>query len=328
MRLKKISIVILFFLLAGINLQAQQVPLYSQYVLNGFLINPAMAGAEGYSTVNLVAREQWIGVQDAPSTYALSFHTKLMKNSFIKRKKPVRKKMNFGFTDGKVGLGGYVFSDFNGPLSRTGARLSYAYHLYNKSTRSQLSFGLSLTGYQLKFDENKVILRDPDDDIWISARESIFIPDSDAGIHFSTPQFFIGFSADQLLESIIKFGSKVSDQYKLERNYYLFGGYDFELSEMFILQPSTLLKIAENGAFQGDLGAKLVFDQSYWGGVTYRTGNTLIFSAGISIDRYVFGYAFDYSLSSIMKHSYGTHEFMFALKWGESNSKKFRWLNR
>ncbi len=48
MQSKKISIVILLFLIAGMNLQAQQVPLYSQYVLNGFLINPAMAGSEGY----------------------------------------------------------------------------------------------------------------------------------------------------------------------------------------------------------------------------------------------------------------------------------------
>jgi type IX secretion system PorP/SprF family membrane protein len=327
MQIKKISIGLLFILISGLNLQAQQVPTYSQYVLNGFLINPAMAGAEGYSTVNLIAREQWIGVQDAPSTYALSFHTKLMRNSFIKRKKTVRRKRNYGFTDGKVGLGGYLFSDHNGPLSRTGMRISYAYHLYNKSSRSQLSFGLSLTGYQLKFDENKVILRDPDDDIWFSARESIFIPDSDVGVYFNTPEYFVGFSADQLLESIIKFGSKVSDQYKLERNYYLFGGYDFELSNQLVLEPSTLLKFAENGAFQGDLGVKLYFDQSYWGGLTYRTGNALIISAGISIDRYVFGYAFDYSLSSIMKHSLGTHEFMFALKWGD-NSKRYRWLNR
>lgn len=328
MLLKKVIFGILFILLSGLNIQAQQVPMYSQYVLNGFLFNPAMAGAEGYSTVNLIAREQWIGVNDAPSTYALSFHTKLMKNSYIKRDKSVRRKKNWGYTDGKVGLGGYMFTDFNGPLSRTGARLSYAYHLYNKSSLSQLSFGLSLTGYQLKFDENDVILRDPDDDIWISARESVFIPDADFGVYFTTPQLFVGFSVDQLLESAIKLGSEFSNEYKSERNFYLFGGYDFTLSELIILQPSTLLKVAENGAFQGDLGVKVFFDQSYWGGLTFRTGSALIISAGISIDRYVFGYAFDYSLSSIMKHTYGTHEFMFALRWGDTNSKKFRWLNR
>lgn len=327
MLLKKITLGILFILLTGLNLEAQQTPLYSQYVLNGFLINPAMAGAEGYSTVNLIAREQWIGVKDAPSTYAVSMHSKLMRNSFIRRKKPVRRKRNYGFTDGKVGLGGYLFTDHNGPLGRTGMRISYAYHLYNKSSRSQLSFGFSLTGYQLKFNEDKVILKDPDDDVWISARESVFIPDADMGVYFNTPKYFFGLSVDQLLESTVKFGSHVSGQYKLERNYYLFGGYDFELSNKLILEPSTFLKYAENGALQGDFSAKLYYDQSYWGGLTYRTGHAIILLAGLSIDRYVFGYAFDYSLSNIMKRSYGSHEFMFALKWGDNN-KRYRWLNR
>ncbi len=324
---RKVLFGVLFIFSTMLNVEAQQVPLYSQYVLNGFLINPAMAGAEGYSSVNLTAREQWIGVKDAPSTYALSFNTKLMRNSFIKRKSSVRRKKNYGFTDGKIGLGGYVFSDHNGPLSRTGARVSYAYHLYNKSARQQLSFGLSLVAYQMKFDEDKAILRDPDDEIWYSARESIFVPDADFGVYFTDPSFFIGFSADQLLESIIKFGSQVYDQQKLERNYYLFGGYDFEISSQLVLEPSSLMKIAENGAFQGDFSLKIYYDQSYWGGVTYRTGDAIILLAGLSLDRYVFGYAFDINLSSIMKHSFGSHEFMFAVKWGD-NSKRYRWLNR
>lgn len=327
MLLRKVSFCILFILLTGLNAEAQQVPLYSQYVLNGFLINPAMAGAEGYTSVNLIAREQWIGIKDAPSTYALSFHTKIRPNSFIRRKSSVKRKRNYGYSSGKVGLGGYVFNDRSGALGRTGIRVSYAYHLFNKSDGSQLSFGLSLAAYQLKFDEDRVILRDPDDDIWISAREAIFIPDADVGAYYSNSVFFIGFSVDQLLESMIKFGSNVYDKYILERNYYLFGGYDFEFSNELILTPSALLKFTESGAFQGDISAKLYFDQTYWGGLTYRTGNTIAVLAGLSIDKYVFGYAFDLSLSSIMKHSFGSHEFMFAVKLGDNN-KRYRWLNR
>lgn len=318
----------LIVLLIGMKAEAQQVPVYSQYVLNGFLFNPAMAGAGGYSSVNLIAREQWVGITDAPSTYALSFHTKIMPNSYVRRRKPVRRKVSFGFSDGKVGLGAYVFNDRTGALGRTGARFSYAYHLYNKSTRSQLSFGFSLVGYQLKFDEDRVRLRDPDDDIWINARESVFIPDADVGIYYSAPNYYAGFSADQLLESIVKFGSNGYDGYKMNRNYYLFGGYDFELTNMLTLAPSALVKFAQNGVLQGDLSAKLFIDQLYWGGLTYRTGDALIVTAGLSIDRYVFGYAFDFSLSNIMRHSFGSHEFMFAVKWGEENSGRYRWINR
>lgn len=328
MRSRKIIYGFVLLLLSVLNAQAQQVPLYSQYVLNGFLFNPAMAGAAGYSTVNLTAREQWVGIQDAPSTYALSFHTKIMPNSYVRRKKPIRRKFNFGFTSGKVGIGGYVFTDHNGALGRTGMRFTYAYHLYNKSDGSQLSFGVSLVGYQMKFNEDKIRPRDPDDNTWIAARESIFIPDADVGIYYSARNYFAGFSVDQLLESIIKFGGNGYDQYKLDRNYYLFGGYDFELSSTVILTPSALLKFAQNGAFQGDLRAKVIFNQRYWGALAYRTGHAIILSGGLSIDRYVFGYAFDISMSNIMRRSFGSHEFMFAVKWGEYNSRRYRWINR
>ena len=324
---RKVITGVLFFYLLGFKVGAQQVPLYSQYVLNNFLINPAIAGSEGYGSLSLVAREQWIGMEGAPSTYAMSFHSRVTHDWHQRRKPPLRLRQKYGFTTGKVGFGGYVFHDQAGALGRTGLRASYAYHLYNKSNGHQLSFGLSLVGYQLKFDESKVNLRDEDDEVWMEAKEPVFIPDADFGIYYSTPRFFVGFSADQLLESVIKFGNEGFDEFRLERNYYLMGGYDFVLDRQLLLTPSTLLKLAENGTFQGDFGLKLHYDQKYWGEVSYRTGSAIILKAGLSVDRYVFGYAFDISLSNIMKHSYGSHEFIFALKLG-STQGKYRYMSR
>lgn len=304
---------------------AQQVPLYSQYMLNGFLLNPAIAGAEGYTAVNLTAREQWIGFLDAPGTYALSFQTRMLKKSYISKNSSVRKRMRYGSRSGKVGLGGYVFNDRNGAVERTGLKFSYAYHMFFGN--SQLSMGLSLSAFQLRLNEEKITLENPDDDLWNNARGTTFIPDADAGVYFDTPKYYIGISADQLFESVIKLGNTGYDQYKMERNYYLLAGYDFELSDYMILTPSTLIKYAENGVLQADISAKIYYDQTYWGGLTYRTGNAVIVMAGLSIDKLIFGYSFDVSLSSIMKHSFGTHEFVFAVKFGD-NARRYRWLNR
>ena len=90
---------------------AQQVPMYSQYMMNGFLINPSFAGRDGYTTVNLTVREQWVGMTGAPSTYAASFQTRILKNSFISKSTSVRKKIVKPTRGGKVGLGGYIFND-------------------------------------------------------------------------------------------------------------------------------------------------------------------------------------------------------------------------
>ena len=321
---KLLIIVVLLggFLLDGFS---QQVPLYSQYMLNGFLLNPAAAGSEGYTAVNLTAREQWIGLKNGPGTYALSFQTRILKKSYISRGASVKKRKRRGSRSGNVGVGGYLFSDRNGAIERIGIKGTYAYHLI--FSRSQLSFGLSFVGYQFRLNEDLINLLDPGDDLWLGARKSVFIPDADAGIYYSARNYWAGLSVDHMFESILKLGDSGYDRYVMERNYYLMGGYDFEIRRDIILTPSTLVKFAENGKLQADISGKLFFQQTYWGGLTYRTGHAIIVMAGVSIDKLIFGYAFDIGLNSIMKHSYGTHEFTFIAKFGD-NARRYRWLNR
>ena len=81
---------IMVFLAMVPAVKSQQLPVYSQYMMNSYLLNPAVAGHEGYTSLNLVAREQWIGLKDAPSTYAFSVQTRLLKNSFISRSASIR----------------------------------------------------------------------------------------------------------------------------------------------------------------------------------------------------------------------------------------------
>lgn len=294
-------------------------------MLNGFLINPAVAGSEGYTAINLTAREQWIGLPDGPSTYALSFQTRMLRKSYIAKSSSIKKRQRYSSRSGKVGIGGHIYSDRNGAIERTGLKLTYAYHLFFGN--SQLSLGLSLTSFQLRLNDSKINLEDLNDDIWVNARGTAFIPDADMGIYYDTPNFYIGASADQLLEAIIKLGDSGYDQYKLLRNYYVIAGYDIGVNDNFVITPSTLIKMSESGAFQADINVKLYYDQNYWAGLTYRTGNALILMAGLRIDRFVFGYAFDISMTSIMKQSYGTHEFVFAARFGDS-ARRYRWLNR
>ena len=304
---------------------AQQVPLYSQYMLNGFLLNPAVAGSEGYTAVNITAREQWIGFKEAPGTYALSFQTRILKKSYISRGSSVKRRQRSGSRSGKVGVGGYLFNDRNGAVERIGLKGTYAYHI--NFSQSQLSFGLSFVAYQFRIDDDLITLEDPGDDLWLGANKAVFIPDADAGVYYSARNYWAGFSIDQLFESTLKIGDSGYDRYKMERNYYLMGGYDFELRRDIIVTPSTLIKVAENGKVQADVNGKFFYQQSYWAGLGYRTGNSIIVMAGLSIDKLIFGYAFDIGLNSIMKHSYGTHEFTFIAKFGD-NARRYRWLNR
>lgn len=304
---------------------AQQAPLYSQYLLNGFLLNPAVAGSEGYSAVNLTAREQWVGLNGGPSTYALSFQTRLMKQSHISRSKRVSRKKKSPFRGGNVGLGGYVFNLRNGAVDRTGVRLTYAYHI--PLDKAQLSFGLSIKGFQYRVDKTRIDMLDPGDAVYMNLDQSVFIPDADFGVYYMSSSMWAGFSVDQLLESALKFGGEGYEQMILERTYNLMAGYDYMIQRDVFISPSALVKFAENGKVQADISVNAYFQQAYWFGLSYRTVNTLVLGGGVSVDRLVFGYAYDIGLNSLMKYSYGTHEFTMIVKLGDQ-TRRHRWLTR
>lgn len=323
--MKKLPLIVLLLLSGILISSAQQAPIYSQYMLNGFLLNPAVAGSEGYSAINLTAREQWLGFAGGPATYALSFQTRISKQSHISRSSSVRRRNTSNSKNGNVGLGGYIFSHRNGAVERLGIKATYAYHI--KLDESQLSFGLSLVGYQYKLNEDKIILDVEGDNLWLGAHKSVFIPDADAGVYFTTRELWAGFSVDQMFESVLKFGDAGYDQFVMERQYYLMGGYDFRVSRDVILSPSVLVKYSESGRYQAEFSGKYYYQQSYWAGLTYRSGQALVIMAGVSVDRFIFGYAYDIGLNSLTMHSYGTHEFTFVIKIGKQ-TRKFSWMNR
>ena len=75
--------VILLLLMCSLWLEGQQLPVYSQYTFNKFLVNPAAAGSDGYTTLSVVAREQWLGFKGTPKTHAVIMDSRILRNSFI-----------------------------------------------------------------------------------------------------------------------------------------------------------------------------------------------------------------------------------------------------
>jgi type IX secretion system PorP/SprF family membrane protein len=309
-----------FFLASQVGF-GQQLPVYSQYMMNKFLINPAVAGSEGYTAFNMTSRKQWLGIKDAPLTFAASGQTRLKSSGSRGRSA----RSIDGKSVGRVGLGGYIFNDRHGLVSRSGVQLTYAYHIPFES--SQLSFGLSGTFWQFKLDRASARLFNPDDELFNSMDNSLFIPDVNLGVYYSDEQFFAGFSADQLFQSTFKFGGKGYDQYKLHRHFYLMGGYSFMVSDNLAIEPTMLLKTSQQWSMQMDLTVNFYFIENYWAGLSYRTPSSMVLMGGVRVDKFYFGYAFDFSFNSIMYHSYGSHEILIALKLGES-TRKFKWLER
>ncbi len=219
-------------------------------------------------------------------------------------------------------------ADQSGIVSRTGFKLTYSYHIAFQ--RGQLSFGLTGSAYQFRIDKDQIKVYDPNDDLINNYNNRMFIPDADIGVYYSDPKMYAGISASQLFGASLQFGQNSNGNFELLRHYYAIGGYNFDINDYLIIEPSVLLKTSELWQFQADISGKLYIFEDYWAGLSYRTGaqaGAIIIMGGVRVDKFFFGYSFDYTLSSIMRHSFGSHEFMIAMKLGDS-ARRYKWLIR
>jgi len=331
--MKKLAFILLLIVFHQIA-SSQQLPIYSQYLYNKFLINPAHAGSDGYTSINVTAREQWIGYSGAPRTYSLSWQTRILKKPYDIKHKSSNRTVYRPKTDGKVGFGAYIFSDRNGLIQRTGFQATYAYHLWLQPN-TQLSLGLAVTGYHFIVNADETSFEDPNEP-WLTdnLRRGVFVPDADFGIYLLNPKFDLGISAQQLFGAAAKIGDYAYRNFRMNRHFYVFGSYYIDLGNKSELEPSVLAKMSEELLPQADFGLTYIYDQNIWSGLTYRTGGGII--ANIRF-KYVpkhsmktamfFGYAVDFTLNQIQRVTYGTHELTMAIKFGDS-SRRYRWLDR
>jgi len=320
-RLILLSILTLFI---SRDIISQQVPIYSQYILNEFLVNPAVAGIDGMTSINMTGRKQWLGLQHTPETYSVTFSTRILKSPFSVQNRRYHKG-----SKGRVGLGGAFVTDWNGAINRTSLQFSYAYHIFIRN--NQLSFGMSLVATQFRIDQDLITLRDPNNDpVTDVLGKSAYIPDAGAGLSYSSRKGIISISAVNLFQSPIKFGNQEFRSQDLDhiRQYNLYGLYRYQLrNQRWEIEPSVLVRGNEKLRFAADITGRLIYRKEYWAGLSFRATKDFILLLGMKINRVYIGYSFDYGLNELSKASYGSHEVVLAIKLGDSN-RRYRWLER
>ena len=314
----KLKILILLCILFTLISKSQQLPLFSQYSENMFLINPAYAGAEGPFSVTVVSELQWIGIPEAPNTQTLSCQGRVPGNTISTDQKGRHKNVK---KIGHVGLGGYIYNDQNALIGKTGFQFTYAYYLFLRGN-TQLSFGLGLTGYQFRLDRNAINSAVNLDDavIEVSNVKSSFVLDGDFGVFLTNQKYFTGLSVLQFTQSAVKAGNNSLNNYELYRNYNLIMGYNYNINHDYTLVPSMLLRTtADVNYMLVDLTCKLVFMESVWGGMAYRTNNDFIVMIGFKYNNLYCTYAFDWPNNPIAQHSFGSHELTITYKFNEKH---------
>ena len=77
--MKKIFAILSLLTIIAIHANAQYYPLFSQYLSNGMLINPAYTGSRDVLSINAMHRTQMVGFKGAPSYQSFTAHMPLKK---------------------------------------------------------------------------------------------------------------------------------------------------------------------------------------------------------------------------------------------------------
>lgn len=280
---------------------AQQLPEFSQYINNDFLLNPAIAGTKAYAPATISYRVQWLNFTSAPTTQVGSIHGSFGKN---------------------VGVGLSVINAVAGPTSMTSAQFAYAYN-FKLSKKTRLSFGLAPMLIQQSLQKNKLTLDEANDNTFNKINGTTLIADVNAGVHLYSDRYFISFSMPQIMENKVRLGDALFTE-KLRRHYVLYAGNDFNVKEKYVITPSILVKAMDYGApVQYDVNFKATFNQVFFTGLSYRGSTsqsmteTAVAFVGIMKFNFVFGYSYDYAFSSLHSYSAGSHEVFLTYRIGQ-----------
>lgn len=319
-------------LLCGV--QAQQKPHYTQYILNNYIINPALTGIENYTDVKLSHRHQWVGFQDAPVTTYFTIHKPLGKQddrttatSFdVPGENPRGKSYWQDYTAAAPhhGIGLQVINDRTGPLNRFSAYATYAYHL-GISARTSIAAGFGAGVSNLSIAANKLdfVYTTIDPAVYTSNEINNLRPDFNAGVWVYSSDYFLGLAAQQIIPSKIDFSNNTltKQEGKFVPHLFLTAGYRFLLNDDFNLIPSTLVKYVSS-TLNADFNVKLQYRDLAWAGASYRIQDGFAGMIGLNVSNtFNVGYAYDYTTSKLNTFTKGTHEiiigFLIGNKYGD-----------
>jgi type IX secretion system PorP/SprF family membrane protein len=313
------------------NTFAQQKPHYTQYIMNQYILNPAISGIENYTDIKLSHRQQWQGLEGAPVTSYFTLHAPLGKKdyktsatSFSVDGFNPRGKSYFETYEASAphhGIGLQIINDQAGPFNTFSAYGTYAYHL-GISSRTNLSggFGVGLSRMNLntsKLDFGNGVNIDP------AIRGTGDIGktqlDMNAGVFLYSADYFLGLSMMQIVPQPIEFANNVVRKTEGKKVPHLFGtfGYRFLITEDINMIPSTMIKYINGAPLQADLNVKFQYREFLWAGGSYRSQYGFAALAGLRALRFMtVSYSYDYTTTRLNTVSNGSHEIIIGFLLG------------
>ena len=279
--------------LLAISLQAaaQQDPIYSQYMLNPLVINPAYAGLSNNLNVTGSYRIQWIGVEGQPNTFNLNGSSSLLQN--------------------KAGIGLTFSHDQIGNTKNTEVNASFAYKLELGHDRT-LSFGMQAGIVNYRINNADLNIYDEGDEAFMNNERGTTL-NLGAGVILKGSDFLIGVSVPRMLPTKFKAGDSEFQLYN--QHYYVFGAYVFYLNEQLKFKPTALVRAIKGASASTDIGANFIFNSIHSAGAFARNFKTYgIMLQTLYREKFRFGYVFELPTNKSIGTKYSTHEISLGIR--------------
>lgn len=298
MRLFFNKVLLFFILLFNFVAFAQQEALFTQYMYNTSIINPAYSGSRGVLTIFGQYRSQWVGVDGAPKTATFTIHSPI-KNS----------KLGYGvsFTNDKLG----VMND-----NSLAVDLSYTITVNNDY---KIAFGLKGTANFLNIEYENLTIYDPTEEI--ENVQNQFNPNLGVGAYFYSDKAYLGISIPYLLEyDFLKDQTYASMNRKMHT--YLMAGYVFDFSDDVKFKPAMLARFVEGAPLLFDISGNILFRDRFTLGASYRLNSSISALAGLQVsDQFFIGYSYDSSVTKLAVANTGSHEILLRFELFNRNRR-------
>jgi type IX secretion system PorP/SprF family membrane protein len=315
-------IITILSIFSVLNIVAQQRPHYTQYIMNNYIINPAIGGIENYVDVKLSMRNQWVGIEGAPKTLYATIHGAIGKKDYresvssfdMKGQNPRGREYWANYTPAPPhhGLGLTAINYATGYINRTTTYATYSYHMGLSGTTSLAAgFGMGFSSFNI--NRSKITLATNFDPAIGNATSNLtkVKPEMNAGLWLYSSKYFLGLSAQQIIPVRLNLVDSTIYKSTLIPHLFMTAGYRLQINDDLSVLPSTMLRYIAGTPMGFDINVKTQYRDLMWIGGNFRKGDGFSGMVGLNIAHtFNVSYAYDlnrgrYLLSTMNR---GTHE--------------------
>lgn len=325
----------------------QQKPHYTQYVVNPFIINPAITGIDNYTDLKMSVRDQWVGIKGAPMTSYLTVQGPIGKKDYrtsstsyrIPGQNPRGQYYweNYTAAEPHHGIGMTIMNDRTGSFNFFSATASYAYHLgINATTNLSGGFSAGITTVSMNRSMHDFNGDGTGNDVDPATGSSIsqalrkIKPTMSAGLWLYSRDYFAGFAIQQVIPQTFDFtdnNTAILTKSRFIPHLFLTAGYRFLLTDDINAIPSIMVKYIKGSSirqFQPEMNLKLQYQDLLWLGGSYRYQDGYAGMLGLNVSN-TFNVSYSYDRSDkrniLSPYNNGTHEVVFGFLLGNKYSE-------